>query len=321
MTGHSVGNHQAKLKGPARMKRTGSIGIVMVMVVLNAAGARAGTVRETYPNLVHGMLAAAKLAELPEGVVLRCTELDITQADLDRILAESAASLREQLRRNSVYLLDELATKKVLLAAARQEAAKAQKSLAGKNDTQIVNEYADGIAAGLAVSDDEVARFYEQNTEMFGGASLKKVRDSLKAYLLQDKRREALQKHVSALAERFQVAVSAPWVAEHAALAHDNPVDKARASGLPSMVDFGADGCTPCERMKPILEALKQKYAGKANIVFVHARNEIVLSTRYGIQSIPTQFFFDKNGKEVFRHTGYYSQREIEAKLKEMGVQ
>ena len=300
------------------MKRTRCIGIV---ILLCAFGVRAGTVREAHPNLVHGMLSAAKLAELPEGVVLRCTELDITRQELDRILAESADALREQLRKNSVYLLDELATKKVLLAAARQEAAKAQKSLAGKNDTQIVNEYADGITAGLAVADAEVAKFYEQNPEMFGGASLRKVRDSLKAYLLQDKRREALQEHVRTLAERFQVAVSAPWVAEHAALARDNPVDKARTSGLPSMVDFGADGCRPCEKMKPILATLKEKYAGKANIVFVHARNEMVLSTRYGIQSIPTQFFFDKGGKEVFRHTGYFSQREIEAKLKEMGVQ
>jgi len=292
-----------------------------IAIAMCAFGVQAGTVREVHPNLVHGMLSEATLAELPEGVLLRCTELDVTQAELDRILAESAASLREQLRKNSVYLLDELATKKVLVAAARQEAAKSQKSLAGKSDTQIVNEYADGITAGLAVTDDEAAKFYEQNPEMFGGASLRKVRDSLKQYLLQDKRRDALHEHVRTLADRFQVTVSAPWVAEHAALARDNPVDKARASGRPSMVDFGADGCTPCERMKPILAALKEKYAGKADIVFVHARNEMVLSTRFRISSIPTQIFYDRDGKEVFRHTGYFSQREIEAKLREMGVQ
>ena len=206
-------------------------------------------------------------------------------------------------------------------AAARKEAAKTQKSLAGKSNEAIVDEYAQGITAGAAVTDAEVATFYEQNPEMFGGASLRKVRDSLKEYLLQEKRREALQEHVRTLAERFQVAVSAPWVAEHAALARDNPVDKARASGRPSMVDFGADGCRPCEKMKPVLATLKEKYAGKADIVLVHARNEMVLFTRFRIQSIPTQIFYDKGGKEVFRHTGYYSQREIESKLKEMGVQ
>jgi thioredoxin 1 len=87
------------------------------------------------------------------------------------------------------------------------------------------------------------------------------------------------------------------------------------------MVDFGADGCIPCEKMRPILAELKEKYAGRVNIVFVHARQETVLAMRYRIQSIPTQIFYDKSGKEVFRHTGYYSQRNIERKLREMGVQ
>ena len=310
------------------MNRTRSIGIVIVLCAFGVRGSdaaspgeRAGTVREAYPNLVSGMLSAGRLAELPEGVLLRCTELDITRKDLDRILAASPEALREQLRKNSVYLLDEFATKKVLGAAARLEAARTRKSLAGKSNEEIVDDYAQGITAGVTVTEAEVAKFYEQNPEMFGGASLRKVRSSLMDYLLEDKRREALQEHVRTLAERFQVAVSAPWVAEYAALARDNPVDKARASGQPSMVDFGADGCRPCEKMKPILATLKEKYVGRANVVLVHARNEMVLSARYGIQSIPIQIFFDKDGKEVFRHTGYFSQREIEAKLKEMGVQ
>jgi len=300
------------------MKRTGRIGIV---IVLCAFGVRAGTVREAHPNLVHGMLSAARLADLPEGVILRCTELEITRQELDRILAGSPEALREQLRKNAAFLLDELATKKLLLAAARQEAAKAQRKLTGKTDAEIVEEYIKGVTAGGAVTDAEIAEFYEQNPEMLGGASLRKVRESLRDFLRQRKRREALEAHVCALGERFLVVVSAPWVAEHAALARDNPVDKARASGLPSMVDFGADGCRPCEKMKPILATLKEKYAEKANVVLVHARNEMVLSMRYGIESIPVQIFFDKEGKEVFRHTGYFSQREIEAKLREMGVE
>jgi len=310
------------------MKRTKRIGTIVLLCALGvragdaaSSGERARTVREAYPSLVFGMLSAATLADLPEGVLLRCTELEITRQELDRILAGSPEALREQLRKNAVYLLDELATKKLLQAAARQEAAKAKRNPAGKSDAEIVEEYVKGVTAGAAVTDAEVAEFYEKNPEMFGGTSLRKVRDSLRDFLLQNKRREALEEHVRTLGERFQVAVSAPWVQEYAALARDNPVDRARASGLPSMVDFGADGCRPCEKMKPILATLKEKYAGKANVVLVHARNEMVLSTRYGIQSIPIQIFFDKDGKEVFRHTGYFSQREIEAKLREMGVQ
>ena len=50
--------------------------------------------------------------------------------------------------------------------------------------------------------------------------------------------------------------MSASWAREQAVLAKDNPVDKARASGKPSLVDFGAKGCIPCDMLAPILEAL-----------------------------------------------------------------
>ena len=41
---------------------------------------------------------------------------------------------------------------------------------------------------------------------------------------------------------------------------------------------------------------------------------------KYGIQSIPTQIFFDASGKERFRHEGFFSKEEILAKWKELGV-
>jgi thioredoxin 1 len=96
-------------------------------------------------------------------------------------------------------------------------------------------------------------------------------------------------------------------------------VDKARASGKPSLVDFGSTGCRPCDMLAPILEALKEKYAGKLNVLFIHIGQEQILASRYGIQTIPAQVFFDKNGKEVFRHIGFFPQDEIEKKLAELG--
>jgi len=114
--------------------------------------------------------------------------------------------------------------------------------------------------------------------------------------------------------------VSAFWGKEQAILARDNPVDKARKSGRPSLVDFGASGCRPCDMMAPILRNIEKKYKGTLNVVFVHVRKEQILASRYGVQGIPIQIFFDRDGKEVFRHTGFFSQKEIERKLKEMGV-
>ena len=73
--------------------------------------------------------------------------------------------------------------------------------------------------------------------------------------------------------------------------------------------------------MAPILKDLEAKYAGKANVVFVHVRDNPVLAARYGIRSIPVQVFFDAKGKEVHRHSGFLAQEALEQQLAEMGAQ
>jgi len=114
--------------------------------------------------------------------------------------------------------------------------------------------------------------------------------------------------------------ISASWLKKYAALAGVNPVDKARASGKPSLVDFGSVGCRPCDMMAPILDTLREKYKEKLNVLFVHVGQEQILASRYGIQSIPVQIFFDKTGKEVHRHLGFFPQSEIENLLSDMGI-
>jgi len=72
--------------------------------------------------------------------------------------------------------------------------------------------------------------------------------------------------------------------------------------------------------LAPILETLKEEYEGKAKVIFISVREEQILAARYGIRSIPVQIFFDKDGREVFRHTGFWPQEELEKKLADMGV-
>ncbi len=131
---------------------------------------------------------------------------------------------------------------------------------------------------------------------------------------------EDLRKNAYLVLEQRAASEILLSLAKQAVLARDNPVDKARDSGKPSLVDFGATGCGPCDMMTPILENLKVKYEGKLNVLFVHVRERQILGAKYGIQTIPVQVFFDKDGKEVFRHVGFFPQEEIERKLAEMGV-
>ena len=72
--------------------------------------------------------------------------------------------------------------------------------------------------------------------------------------------------------------------------------------------------------MAPILEKVKKDYEGRAFIHFYDVWKDRTPADRYRIRVIPTQIFFDKDGKEVSRHEGFLSEADIVAKLKSLGV-
>ena len=90
--------------------------------------------------------------------------------------------------------------------------------------------------------------------------------------------------------------------------------------GMVTMIDLGAKTCIPCKMMAPILVKLEKEYAGKAAVVFFDVREDAAPARRFGIRSIPTQIFFDKDGREVYRHEGFLSEEEIVRRFKDMGI-
>lgn len=73
--------------------------------------------------------------------------------------------------------------------------------------------------------------------------------------------------------------------------------EKLKSYGLPIMIDFGADYCPPCREMTPILVKLNQELQGKAIIKYIDVEKYPELAQDYPISVIPTQVFFDKDGK------------------------
>lgn len=87
-----------------------------------------------------------------------------------------------------------------------------------------------------------------------------------------------------------------------------------------TMIDLGAKSCIPCKMMAPILEKVEKKYAGKAVIHFYDVWENREPAVRFGIRVIPTQIFFNMEGKEVYRHEGFMSEDDIVSQLSKMGV-
>jgi len=96
--------------------------------------------------------------------------------------------------------------------------------------------------------------------------------------------------------------------------------DEVPVKGMPTMVDLGANECIPCKMMVPIMEKVKKKYQGKAAVIFIDVWKENEPAKRFRIRAIPTQIFFDKEGKEVFRHEGFMGEADIDRIFRKMGV-
>jgi thioredoxin 1 len=92
------------------------------------------------------------------------------------------------------------------------------------------------------------------------------------------------------------------------------------AKGMVTMVDLGAKKCVPCKMMAPILEKVEKDYQGRAVIHFYDVWENREPAMRFGIRAIPTQIFFDKDAKEVYRHEGFMSEADIVSQLAKMGV-
>jgi thioredoxin 1 len=90
--------------------------------------------------------------------------------------------------------------------------------------------------------------------------------------------------------------------------------------GMVTMIDLGAKKCIPCKMMAPIMEKMEKKYDGRAAIVFIDVWENPQQARRFGIRGIPTQIFYDVNGKEVTRHLGFMPEEKIVETLSQLGV-
>lgn len=90
---------------------------------------------------------------------------------------------------------------------------------------------------------------------------------------------------------------------------------------LPRLVDVGAGTCIPCKMMMPVLEELRQEYAGSLRVEYHDVKKDPNAVAEYKIMAIPTQIFYDASGNELFRHTGFIAKEDILAKWEELGVE
>jgi len=284
-------------------------------LVPSALAESAPTVEGVYPGLAKGVLQSATLSEMDKGSLLQGDGVEIQASFTDKILGMVRPEIRKRLEKNMFSLLEQEATREFI-----KRDAEAMGISMDPPEKETGKAYMDHLTKGVKTTKTEVRAFYDSNKEMLGGMPFDQVKENIEQFLLHQKKQEFLDDYIKGLGKKAHIRLNRDWVKKHAQLALDNPVDKARRSGKPTMAEFGASGCVPCDMMQPILEKLKKKYPDQLNVVFVHVRENQMMAARFGIRAIPVQVFYDAKGKEVFRHQGFYGEAEVLKQLKKLGV-
>ena len=88
-------------------------------------------------------------------------------------------------------------------------------------------------------------------------------------------------------------------------------------------IELGSVNCMPCKMMQPVIADIEKEYGAQVNVIFhdVWTKEGKPYAEQYGIRTIPTQIFLDKDGKEYFRHQGFFPKEEIIKVLEKGGVE
>lgn len=81
-------------------------------------------------------------------------------------------------------------------------------------------------------------------------------------------------------------------------------------SNTPTLIDFYADWCGPCQVLGPIVEEVKQEVGEKATVLKIDVDRNQELAQRLQIRSIPTMMIF-KGGELKWRGMGVQAKGAI----------
>jgi thioredoxin 1 len=260
-------------------------------------------------------------------VIAEVNGVKISLKQLQKELKGLPDDMRRNYEQDLPGFLEELIVKQTLLSEALRlkidtiAAVKTRISTdKTKRDNVIIDELFSRVAfVGVSVTDDEIAKFYKDNQSQMNNLTLDQMKPQITDYLIQQKRQAAVDSYIANLLQTAKITRNEKWrQAEEKKV--DNPITKALQTGLPTMVDFGSTTCLPCIQMKPIIEELQKELAAKANIIFINVTEQPVLTRQYKITLIPLQVFFDRSGKEIFRHIGFYPKDSVLTGLDKAGL-
>lgn len=94
--------------------------------------------------------------------------------------------------------------------------------------------------------------------------------------------------------------------------------ERAMESGKPTVLDFSAEWCPACYEAIPVVEGLKEEYGDRVNIMTVNYDDHTDFARGFGVVSLPSFVFFDKNGEPVKVIVGSQNEKKIKDLIDEL---
>ncbi|MES2589961.1 MAG: thioredoxin [Bacteroidota bacterium] len=87
-------------------------------------------------------------------------------------------------------------------------------------------------------------------------------------------------------------------------------------SEIPTLVDFYATWCGPCQTMMPVLDQLKAKMGSKVRILKIDVDKNQDISDKFKVRGVPTFVLF-KSGEILWRQSGGMDINTLVKKIQE----
>lgn len=81
-------------------------------------------------------------------------------------------------------------------------------------------------------------------------------------------------------------------------------------SDTPTLVDFFATWCGPCQMLGPVLKQVKDTLGDRVSIIKIDVDKNQQLASQYRVRGVPTMMLF-QNGTQLWRQSGVMSKEEI----------
>ncbi len=81
-------------------------------------------------------------------------------------------------------------------------------------------------------------------------------------------------------------------------------------SRVPLLIEFYADWCGPCKKMKPVIEEIEREYKGKVKVFILNIEKSQELADDFTVLNLPTFVVF-RGGNRIRTLVGMQSKKSL----------